>query len=48
MLTYPQRFVGLDATLSALFGRPVRVNLHEVRAFTLAVVFGQIGERVPR
>ena len=48
MLTHPERFFGFDATLSTLLGGAVRVNLHEVRAFAFALVFEQIGERVPR
>jgi hypothetical protein len=37
MFTYPQRVLGFEATLSALFDDAVRVNLQEVRALTLTL-----------
>ncbi|QSG13349.1 hypothetical protein HSBGL_2955 [Halapricum desulfuricans] len=48
MLTHPQRFLGFDATLSALFGGAFGFNFHEVRAFPLTLRFEHIGERIPR
>jgi hypothetical protein len=47
MFTYPQRLVGFDATLSALFGGAFWFDFREARAVALALVFEHIGEGVP-
>ena len=46
MLTHPQRFVGFDATVGTLFGRAVGLDCGEAGAFTLALVFEHLRERV--
>src|SRR6056297_710333 len=48
MIAYAQRFVRLDTTRRALFGRASGVYGDEVRSFALAFVFEHSQERPPR
>jgi hypothetical protein len=48
MFSNPQRFVGFDATLSALFGGAIWIDFHKVRAFPFTLRFEHVGEGSPR
>ena len=48
MFPHPQRFVRLDTTFSALFGRPRRIYLDDVRTVQVALVLQHLDESAPR